>query len=50
MRYIPLVLCLCIFIITTIGFFRTKGKIEKVYGVCFALSAVCTVLQLAIIF
>lgn len=50
MKYIPLGLGICIFIIATIGFFRTKGKTERVYGVCFALSAVCMVLQLAIIF
>lgn len=50
MKFIPLGLGICIFIITTIGFFKTKGNSEKVYGLCFAASVVCMVLQLAIIF
>ena len=50
MKIIPLFVCVCIFIITTIGFFRASEKIEKVYGLCVILSAVCAVLQLAIIF
>ncbi len=50
MKIIPLVLCVCIFIITTIGFFKTKGKIEKVYGACSLVSLFCAILQIAIVF
>lgn len=50
MKIIPLVLCVCIFIISTIGFFKTKGKIEKVYGACSVISMACAILQIAIIY
>lgn len=50
MKIIPLIVCVYIFIFTTIGFFRVSEKIEKVYVMCIVLSAVCTVFQLAIIF
>ncbi len=50
MKIIPLLLCVCIFIITSIGFFKTNGKTEKVYGVCCGLSSLCAIVQLAIIF
>ncbi len=50
MKIIPLVLCVCIFVITTIGFFKTKGKIEKVYGACSGVSLFCAILQIAIIY
>lgn len=50
MKIIPLLLCVCIFVITTIGFFKTNGKIEKVYGACSIISVACAILQLAIIF
>lgn len=49
MKMIPLVLGVGIFIITTIGFFKTKGEIEKVYGVCAGISLFCVILQMAII-
>jgi len=50
MKIIPLVLCVCIFVITTLGFFMIKGKGEKVYGACSVISVACAILQLAIIF
>ena len=50
MKYIPLLWCVCLFIFTTIGFFKTNGGIEILYGACSIGSVVCAIVQLAIAF
>ncbi len=50
MKQIPLILCICMFLFTTVGFYKTDEKTEILYGVCSIGSVICGILQLAIIF
>ena len=50
MKYIPLLLCVSLFIFTTIGFFKTSGKNELLYGACSIGGIACAIVQLAIVF
>lgn len=49
MRFIPLLLCISIFIAATVGFFKTGGKAERIYGACSIGSVICGIVQLAIL-
>lgn len=46
----PLIACTDVFVFTTIGFFQTEGKIEKIYGLCSIASAACVIVQMAVLF
>lgn len=46
----PLIVCTDAFVLTTIGFFSTEGKTEKIYGVCSIVSMACMIVQMAVLF
>ena len=46
----PIILCVALFAFTSVGFFMTVGKAEKIYGLCSIASAACLLAQIAIIF
>lgn len=46
----PLIVCTDVFALTTIGFFCTDGKIEKIYGICSVISLACMIVQMAVLF
>lgn len=46
----PLIACVDMFTFTTAGFFCTDEKAELLYGTCSIASAVCAIVQLAILF
>lgn len=46
----PLMACVDVFTFTTAAFFSTEGKTELLYGACSIVSAVCAIVQLAILF
>ena len=50
MKYIPLLLCVSLFIFTTIGFSKTSGRTEILYGACSIGSVACAIVQLVIAF
>lgn len=45
----PLMLCVDLFVFSTVGFFLTDGKKELVYGACSIVSAACAVVQMGIV-
>lgn len=46
----PLIASVDLFVFTTAGFFTSEGKEEILYGGCSIAGAVCTMVQLAILF
>lgn len=46
----PIVLCVDVFVFTTVGFFMTTDRKEVLYGACSIASIACIILQLAILF
>lgn len=46
----PLVVCVDVFVFSTVGFFCTEGNAEVIYGACSILSALCALIQMALIF
>ena len=46
----PIVLCVDVFVFSTVGFFTTAGRKEVLYGACSIASIACAILQLAILF
>lgn len=50
LRLWPLIACIDVFVFATVGFFKTTGRIEILYGVCSIASVACTIVQLAILF
>lgn len=46
----PIVLCVDVFLFSTVGFFSTTGSKEVLYGVCSILSIACGIVQMAILF
>ena len=46
----PFVVCVVLFLFTTVGFFTTEKGTEALYLVCSVVSAACGLVQLAIIF
>lgn len=52
MKYIyllPLAACIVVFLFSTAGFFANTKEKEMVYGACSIASAVCVIVQLAIL-
>lgn len=47
---LPLLLSVCMFVISTMGFFLTTGKKEVFYGVCSIAGAAAAVVQAAFLF
>lgn len=50
MYLLPLIISICVFLISTVGYFMTEGKNEALYGVCSIAGAACAMVQLALIF
>lgn len=46
----PFVVCVVLFLFTTVGFFTTQKGTEALYLICSAASAACGLVQLAILF
>ncbi len=46
----PIILCIDACVFTTIGFFISGGKQEKMYGICSIVSAACLIMQMAVVF
>lgn len=46
----PLIACTDVFVFTTIGFFSTEGRTEKIYGLCSIASIACVIVQIAVLF
>lgn len=46
----PFIVCTDVFVLTTIGFFSTDGKIEKIYGIGSVISLACMIVQFAVLF
>lgn len=46
----PLIACVDLFVFSTAGFFLTEGRQENLYGFCSIFSAVCVMIQLAVLF
>lgn len=46
----PFIVCADVFALTTIGFFSTDGKTEKIYGVCSVVSLASVIVQSAVLF
>ncbi len=47
---LPLLLSVCVFVVSTAGFFLTSGKKEAFYGVCSIAGAAAAVVQAALLF
>ena len=47
---LPLLLSVCMFVISTMGFFLTTGTKEVFYGVCSIAGAAAAVVQAAFLF
>lgn len=45
----PFAACVSLFAFTATGFFMTEGKTELLFGTCSIASAVCIIVQLAIL-
>lgn len=50
MRMLPLIICIDAFVFSSIGFFLTEGKTEKIYGFFSILNAACLIVQMAVMF
>lgn len=46
----PIVLCVDVFVFSTVGFFTTTGSKEVLYGACSIVSIACAIVQLAILY
>lgn len=46
---VPLIIGAAVFLFSTVGFFMNTEKKEMIYGACSISSAVCVIVQLAIL-
>lgn len=49
MYLLPLIMSVCVFVVSTVGYFMLDEKKETLYGICSIVGAACAVVQLALL-